>query len=127
MLSHNYIVILRYTIITMGISKTTLFSEEQNELALIAKVLGHPARIAILQQILQTKKCINTSLVHELGLAQSTISQHLKELKQAEIIQGNIEGNTMCYCINDQRWGEIKETINQFFNLYTSSCDTDCC
>jgi len=122
-----YIVILRYTNNTMGTSKTNLFSEQQNQLAVIAKVLGHPARIAILQYILKSPKCINSSLVNELGLAQATISQHLKELKQAEIIKGSIEGNSMCYCINDVRWEEIKNNINQFFNQHTATCEPGCC
>ena len=74
----------------MGVSKTNLFTDEQNEIASIAKALAHPARVAILQHLLQTKGCINSDLVNELGLAQSTISQHLKELKALGIIQGTV-------------------------------------
>jgi len=83
----------------MGVTKKEIFTSEQNEIARIAKVLGHPARIAILEYLAKTKTCICNDLVNEIGLAQATISQHLKELKKVEIIQGlNIfsESNTNC-------------------------------
>lgn len=96
----------------MGITKSTLFTEEQNELAAIAKVLAHPARIAIVQHLLKANTCINSDLVQELGLAQATISQHLKELKNAELIEGTVEGTSMCYCIN-------KEKLNYFSKKLT--------
>lgn len=102
----------------MGITKTNLFTKEQNHLATIAKALGHPARIAILQQLLKTNSCINSDLVKELGLAQATISQHLKELKQLEIIQGTIEGTRMSYCINPSTWLTLKTTFNTLFNQH---------
>ena len=79
----------------MGITKSEIFTAEQNELAALAKVLGHPARIAILEHLLQIDKCICGDLVLEIGLAQPTISQHLKELKNAGLIKGNIEGNAI--------------------------------
>jgi|TARA_B110000902_G_scaffold125029_1_gene145923 DNA-binding transcriptional ArsR family regulator len=109
----------------MGITKTDIFSQTQNELASIAKVLGHPARIAILQYIIATKACICGDLVNEIGLAQPTISQHLKELKNIGIIQGTIEGTSVCYCINNNRWTEIKTTLEGFFNLELT--DSNCC
>ena len=84
----------------MGISKTELFTKKQNELANIAKALGHPARIAILQHLVKINGCICNDLVEELGLAQPTISQHLKELKQIGLIQGSIEGTSICYCVD---------------------------
>jgi DNA-binding transcriptional ArsR family regulator len=110
----------------MGITKIELFTEEQNEIATIAKVLGHPARIAILQYIAKSSSCINTNLVKELGLAQATISQHLRELKSAGIIQGTIEGTAMNYCINPIKWKEI-ETV--FAGLFSSiqNPKTTCC
>ena len=100
----------------MGASKTNLFTKEQNRLATIAKALGHPARIAILQILLETNTCIVGSLVEELGLAQATISQHLKELKQAGIIQGTITGTSVCYCINPSTWKETREVFLQLFD-----------
>ena len=109
----------------MGITKTDIFSKTQNGLASIAKVLGHPARIAILQHIIATKACICGDLVNEIGLAQPTISQHLKELKNIGIIQGTIEGTSVCYCIDTNRWAEIKTTLEGFFNLELT--DSNCC
>ena len=109
----------------MGISKTNLFSVEQNQLAQTAKVLAHPARVAILMHLLETDSCINSHLVEELGLAQATISQHLKELKTAGLIQGTIEGNRLCYCINPQVWLESGQLLKHFFDRYPNP--GDCC
>ena len=111
----------------MGVTKTSLFTKEQNELAQLAKAFGHPARIAILQQMLNTNSCINADLVEELGLAQATISQHLKELKSIGIIQGTIEGKSMSYCINPENWTNIKETFNQLFNQHACCGGNKCC
>lgn len=84
----------------MGTTKSEIFTIEQNKLATLFKVLGHPARIAIIQHIIKQNACICTDLVDVLGLAQATISQHLKELKSIGIIQGAIEGKSVCYCID---------------------------
>lgn len=111
----------------MGITKTNLFTESQNELAVFAKVLGHPARIAILEFLLKSNACINSDLVDELGLAQATISQHLRELKELGIIQGNIDGVSVSYCINPERWNEIKTRLNTFFDTYKPFNKTFCC
>lgn len=111
----------------MGLTKADLFTERQNRLSNIAKALAHPARIAILEQILASEKCINTSLVSELGLAQATISQHLKELKSIGIIQGTIEGTSMCYCINSDVWRDVQTMITTFFESHTDNCVDDCC
>lgn len=111
----------------MGLTKTSLFTEDQNTLAAIAKVLGHPARIAILQYLLKSKGCINTDLVKETGLAQATISQHLKEIKACGLIQGTISGTSMNYCINIVKWEEIGSSIAEFFNLPNSSNLNNCC
>lgn len=108
----------------MGISKTDLFTAEQNELAQIAKAFAHPARVAIIQHLLKTNACINGNLVQELGLAQPTISQHLKELKSIGIIQGTIEGVSVSYCINPIRWKEVNDLFNALFKQFTGS---DCC
>jgi len=99
----------------MGATKTALFSKKQNELASMAKAIAHPARIAILQQLVSANACICGDLVEELGLAQPTISQHLKELKQAGIIQGTVEGTSVCYCINPLIWKKYRTLFNSFF------------
>lgn len=100
----------------MGLTKTEIFTDEQNKIATLFKVLGHPARIAILQYIINQKACICNDLVGELGLAQATISQHLKELKNIGIIQGSIEGKSVCYCINEKVWDETKKEFDNFFD-----------
>lgn len=108
----------------MGVTKTEIFTEQQNHLASILKALAHPARIAILQHIIKQNACICNDLVEELGLAQATISQHLKELKNIGIIKGNIEGTSVCYCINEIVWNEIKKELNSFFveNVNSKEC-----
>src|SRR3546814_16296012 len=92
----------------MGLTKSEIFSAEQNRLAQLLKALAHPARIAILQHLIKINTCICGDLVEELGLAQATISQHLKELKNAGLIQGTIEGVSVCYCINPERSDESR-------------------
>ena len=100
----------------MGTTKTEIFTGEQNKLATLFKVLGHPARVAIIQHIIKQNACICTDLVDELGLAQATISQHLKELKSIGIIQGSIEGKSVCYCIDEKVWAAIQKEFSNFFN-----------
>ena len=111
----------------MGVTKTDLFSQEQNELATIAKAFAHPARVAIIQYLLKTNACINGDLVSELGLAQATISQHLRELKSVGIIQGTIEGVSVSYCINPTKWQVIKELFNTLFDQYQAKPNGTCC
>lgn len=111
----------------MGVTKTALFTAVQNDIALTAKAFAHPARVSILQHLLKTNTCINGDLVNELGLAQATISQHLRELKDIGIIQGTIEGSKISYCINPVRWKEIKNQFNEIFNQLQSSSPEDCC
>lgn len=98
----------------MGISKSALFTEEQNQLATLAKALAHPARIAILQHLLATRACVCGDLVEELGLAQATVSQHLKELKQLGLIKGEISGKRVCYCIDAEAWQRQMGVLLQF-------------
>ncbi len=100
----------------MGLTKSEIFTEEQNEIAAIAKVLGHPARIAILEFLIKLKSCVCGDLVKDIGLAQPTISQHLKELKKVGIIKGTVEGTSVCYCIDQENWDKIKNTLGQFLN-----------
>lgn len=102
----------------MGTTKTEIFTEEQNRLALMLKALAHPARIAILQHLINANACICGDLVEELGLAQATISQHLKELKNTGLIQGTIEGVSICYCIEPKTWGMLEKDLANFFQSY---------
>ncbi len=111
----------------MGITKTDLFTDEQNAIAQMAKVLGHPARVAILQHLVKAKSCINGDLVAELGLAQATISQHLRELKEVGFIQGTIEGVSVCYCINPDKWAAFSQLFGSFFDQYFIFQQDNCC
>ncbi len=99
----------------MGVTKVELFSKKQNRIASYAKALGHPARIAILEAIMKRKACICGDLVEELNLAQATVSQHLKALKDLEIIKGTIEGTAVCYCINQKSWADMRDYFGDFF------------
>lgn len=109
----------------MGLIKTEKFSKEQNEIALIAKVIGHPARVAILQHLFKINTCVCGDLVLEIGLAQSTISQHLKELKHMGLIKGNVEGTSVCYCIDTENWSKMKQIMSQFLDQDVSN--STCC
>ncbi|MEX0685857.1 MAG: metalloregulator ArsR/SmtB family transcription factor [Balneolales bacterium] len=111
----------------MGVTKSDLYTDEQNQLALFAKVLAHPARIAIIQYLLKSNTCINGHLVREIGLAQATISQHLRELKDIGIIQGTIEGVSVSYCINKTCWNEIRDLFNNLFDQYVEPDSNICC
>lgn len=108
----------------MGLTKTEIFTEEQNDIAVMIKALGHPARIAIIQHLIEIKSCVCGDLVEELGLAQATISQHLKELKKVGLIQGTIEGTSTCYCINFDNWRLLQQNLNDLFDSY--SIEADC-
>ncbi|MGZ3768004.1 MAG: ArsR/SmtB family transcription factor [Mucilaginibacter sp.] len=109
----------------MGLTKTEIFTAEQNRLAIMLKAMAHPARIAILQHIIKANACVCGSLVDELGLAQATISQHLKELKNAGLIQGTIEGVSVCYCIDPTAWKLLQEELKFFMGSYTGP--GNCC
>lgn len=100
----------------MGLTKTEIFSTEQNDIALFAKAFGHPARVAILQKLFKMESCYCGNLVDEIGLAQPTISQHLKELKHLGLIKGNVEGTSVCYCIDKTNWKKMKTILLQFLN-----------
>lgn len=110
----------------MGLTKTELFTASQNELAVIAKALAHPARIAILEYLLKVNACICGDIVNELPLAQPTVSQHLKEMKTAGLIKGNIEGTAICYCINE----EVVNMLSAYFTGIAGKIiqkKKDCC
>lgn len=110
----------------MGISKTEIFTDQQNEISLFAKVFGHPARVAILQHLFKIDTCVCGDLVNEIGLAQPTISQHLKELKNLGLIKGSIEGTRVCYCIDVKKWTEMKQIMSEFLNQDISTKE-ECC
>lgn len=111
----------------MGITKSALFTRKQNELANMAKAIAHPARIAILQQLVQTNTCICGELADDLGLAQPTISQHLRELKLSGIIQGTVEGVRVCYCINPKVWEKYRKTFSELFSETSDISEEKCC
>ena len=108
----------------MGATKTEHFTDKQNQIATIAKALGHPARIAIIEYLMRVNECICGDIVNELPLAQPTVSQHLKELKNAGIIKGNIEGNSICYCIDEK----TIEILNIYFSKIVETVSkAKCC
>ena len=93
----------------MGATKTEYFTEKQNNIASVIKALGHPARIAIIEYIMKVDDCICGDIVNELPLSQPTVSQHLKELKMAGLIKGSVEGNAICYCIDEKTISKIQD------------------
>ena len=108
----------------MGATKSEEFSIKDNRIANYAKALAHPARIAILRLLIQKQACICGDIVDELPLSQSTVSQHLKELKQSGLIKGDIDGVKVCYCIDEKEWKAAKERLDRLFDSYkgTDSC-----
>ena len=115
----------------MGASKSDYFTDQQNELANLLKALAHPARIAILEFLLQQKSCVCGDIVEQLPLSQATVSQHLKELKAVNIIQGSISGNSICYCVNPDTIALLKLKIEQLIPLQNlcipTEADGSCC
>lgn len=109
----------------MGLTKSEIFTDAQNEIATLAKAFAHPARVAILHHLFKSNTCICGDLVEEIGLAQATISQHLKELKTLGLIKGNIEGTSVCYCIDEGNWANMKTVISNFINQDLSG--NNCC
>lgn len=110
----------------MGTTKAEHFTAEQNELATLTKAIGHPARIAIIQHLIKVNSCICGDIVNELPLSQPTVSQHLKELKNAGLIKGNLEGNTICYCLDEVGFSKIKSFF-QIVDDYLSTKNSSCC
>ena len=109
--------------INMGATKTDNFTDQQNRIATIAKAFGHPARIAIIEHLMKVNACICGDIVNELPLAQPTVSQHLKELKNAGIIKGSIEGNSICYCIDEK----TIDILNSYFSKISSTVSQEKC
>ena len=110
----------------MGVTKTEIFTDQQNKIALFAKAFGHPARVAILQHLFKAETCICGDLVEEIGLAQPTISQHLKELKNLGLIKGNVEGTSVCYCIDPEIWSSMQQLFADFLSKVPAT-QSKCC
>jgi len=110
----------------MGTTKSEEFSVRDNQIASIAKALSHPARVAILQILIKRDTCVCGDIVDELPLSQSTISQHLKELKEAGLIKGEIEGAKTCYCIDSKRWANAQTVLSNLFGSYSPK-NGNCC
>jgi DNA-binding transcriptional ArsR family regulator len=108
----------------MGLTKTEEFTKAQNDLAVVTKALGHPARIAILQFLVKIKSCVCGDIVDVLPLSQSTVSQHLRELKKAGLIKGDIDGPSVCYCIDQKAWERARKMVGDLFESYQGQ---DCC
>lgn len=111
----------------MGVTKTEVFTEKQNRIADLAKAFAHPARVAILQLLVERKSCVCGDLVDELPLAQPTVSQHLKELKRIGLITGEIDPPRVCYCINEVVWEETKLVFGDLLATYVPSNSPTCC
>ena len=110
----------------MGTAKADEFSVKDNRVSRYAKALSHPARIAILNLLIKKQSCICGDIVEELPLSQSTVSQHLKELKEAGLIKGDIDGAQVCYCIDEKEWKVAKVAISELFDSF-QRVNTKCC
>ncbi|NJM26332.1 MAG: winged helix-turn-helix transcriptional regulator [Bacteroidia bacterium] len=108
----------------MGLTKTEGFTKQQIDLAAVAKALAHPARIAIVQYLATARSCVCGDIVDEMPLSQSTVSQHLKELKQAGLVKGDIDGPKVCYCIDEKAWRHAQQLLHRLFENYK---DPGCC
>ena len=111
----------------MAIDKRTEFSEIDQELASFSKAVSHPARIAILRYLAEQNTCICGDIVDELPLAQSTVSQHLKELQNAGLIKGSIDGPKTCYCIDHDKYVELSEKLNDYMESIKNLNQINCC
>lgn len=109
----------------MATHKKEAFGQDEQELAELAKALAHPARIAILKELARRNTCVCGEIVEVLPLAQSTVSQHLKELQQAGLIQGTIEGAKSCYCINRETFQKFEQMLESFF--VNTTAKQQCC
>jgi len=98
-----------------NVTKNDYFTKEQEQTARFAKAIGHPVRIAILELLNSQACCYHGDMAEELPIAKSTLSQHLKELKDAGLIQGDITPPTTKYCINKENWFKAKVLLNAVF------------
>ena len=111
----------------MAIHKKEEFTQKEQDLAAFAKALAHPARIAILKLLAQKNECICGQIVDELPLSQSTVSQHLKELKIAGLVDGSIDGPRSCYCINWKAFEKFMGEFSFLFNKMKVQHEKSCC
>ena len=110
----------------MGASKTADYTQKEIILAKYAKAISHPARVAILNLLLKKQACVCCSIVEELPISQSTVSQHLKELKEAGLIKGEIEGTAICYCIDEKAWAKASAMLTELFGKAVVNRDKCC-
>jgi len=106
----------------MAVAKKNLFTKEENRIADLAKAIAHPARVSILLYLIKKNSCVCGDIVEELPLSQSTVSQHLKELKRVGILQGEIEGTKTCYCINPKVWMEMGNLFKGLTDKFKNCC-----
>ena len=106
----------------MGASKLEIYPQHVKDIAQIAKVFSHPARVIILHYISTQQSCICSDIVEEIGLSQSTISQHLKVINNAGLLKGTFEGKSVCYCINIERFEMFQKIFDTFFNRTKQNC-----
>lgn len=111
----------------MTYTKATAFTDEQQQVARLAKILSHPARIAILQHLAQAKSCISGDISNALPLSRTTVSQHLQELKNAGLIKGEIDGLTVCYCIDREAYSQARQLLAGMLAQIESTCNNDRC
>ena len=109
----------------MGLAKSEEFTVRENKIAMYAKALAHPARVAIVEMLLKSASCVCGDIVEELPLSQSTVSQHLKELKNAGLIKGEIEGVKICYCIDEKEWQQARQYLGALIS--TPVNEKNCC
>jgi DNA-binding transcriptional ArsR family regulator len=110
----------------MTYHKTDLFDADLQEISTLAKVLSHPARLAILRYLAKANTCISGDISNDMPLSRTTISQHLQELKKAGLIHGEIEGTRVCYCICKETFGKLKTLFNAFFTEIENSTINTC-
>ena len=110
----------------MAYAKTELFTTELRECSELFKALAHPARLAILKYLAETKTCITGDIADELPLSRTTVNQHLRELKDAGLITGTTEGAKTCYCLNLEKIKELKEMSETFINEINIPINFDC-
>jgi ArsR family transcriptional regulator, arsenate/arsenite/antimonite-responsive transcriptional repressor len=108
-------------------AKVELFEKNLQDTALIFKALGHPARLAILQYLAETRTCISGDISNELPLSRTTVNQHLKELKELGVIKGEISGAKVNYCLDTEKINQMKEAINKFLGGIDVSFYLECC
>lgn len=110
----------------MGTTKSASFTDEHNRISAVLKAMAHPARVAIIEYLLHVDSCICGDIVNEIPLAQATVSQHLKELKSAGLIKGTIEGNAICYCIDETAIADLQHYFVQLYSRLDKKLKTCC-